>query len=70
MKSRTSCQSFPTLITIERHIFNFSAASELIVDLTFGYQSAPFVMPSGNGYFRQAELFLIPEYSYTGEDSY
>ena len=39
----------------------FSAASELMVELTLGYQSAPLVMPSGNGYFRQAELFLIPE---------
>ena len=56
------------------HIWDFQirvcSSTWLIVDLTLGYQSAPLVMPSGKGYFRQAELFLIPEYSYTGEDSY
>ena len=69
------------------HIWDFQirvcSSTWLIVDLTLGYQSAPLVMPSGNGYFRQAELFLIPEDSceqyrwtkdsYTGElkkDSY
>ena len=38
---------------------SMSAANPIF---TFGYQSAPLVMPSGNGYFRQAELFLIPKW--------
>ena len=38
---------------------SMSAANPIV---TFGYQSAPLVMPSGNGYFRQAELFLIPKW--------
>ena len=36
-------------------------AYSVCIARTLGYQSAPLVMPSGKGYFRHAELFLIPK---------